>query len=62
MLDNSVPGHFGTDFDISVLGTGQFGTYAVCNPFRWPDDFFFIKLSISPTLSQNVQMGQDYGV
>jgi hypothetical protein len=26
ILDNSVPGHFGTDLDISVLGTGHFGT------------------------------------
>ena len=27
ILDISVPGHFGTDLDISVLGTGQFGTW-----------------------------------
>jgi hypothetical protein len=26
ILDISVPGHFGTDLDISVLGTGHFGT------------------------------------
>jgi hypothetical protein len=26
ILDISVPGHFGTDLDISVFGTGQFGT------------------------------------
>jgi hypothetical protein len=27
ILDISVPGHFGTDLDISVLSTGQFGTW-----------------------------------
>ena len=26
ILDISVPGHFGTDLDISVLGTEHFGT------------------------------------
>jgi hypothetical protein len=26
ILDISVPGHFGTDLDMSVLGTGHFGT------------------------------------
>ena len=26
ILDISVPGHFGTDLDISVLGTGHLGT------------------------------------
>jgi hypothetical protein len=26
ILDISVPGHFGTDLNISVLGTGHFGT------------------------------------
>ena len=26
ILDISVPGHFGTDLDISVLGIGHFGT------------------------------------
>ena len=27
ILDISVPGHFGTELDISVFGTGQFGTW-----------------------------------
>jgi hypothetical protein len=48
ILDISVPGHFGTDLDISVLGTdldisvlgtGQFGTfmrqYSVLTTFVW---------------------------
>ena len=26
-MDNSVPEHFGTDLDISVLSTGQFGIW-----------------------------------
>ena len=39
ILDISVPGHFGTDLDISVLGTGQFGTwmrqYSVLTTIVW---------------------------
>ena len=48
LWDNSVPGHFGTDLDISVLGTdldisalgtGQFGTwmrqYSVLTTIVW---------------------------
>ena len=33
ILDISVPGHFGTDLDISVLGTGQFGTWSWMRPY-----------------------------
>ena len=39
LQDISVPGHFGADLDISVLGTGQFGTfmrqYSVLTTFVW---------------------------
>jgi hypothetical protein len=39
ILDISVPGHFGTDLDISVLGTRQFGTwmrqYSVLTTIVW---------------------------
>jgi hypothetical protein len=39
ILDISVPGYFGTDLDISVLGTGQFGTwmrqYSVLTTIVW---------------------------
>ena len=39
ILDISVPGHVGTDLDISVLGTGQFGTwmrqYSVLTTIGW---------------------------
>ena len=39
ILDISVPGYFATDLDISVLGTGQFGTwmrqYSVLTTIVW---------------------------